>query len=216
MTRFIVFVLLVLLLLSACSNSEPEAESDSIIITELTVIAPTLSAPVAESAYPGAVNPIPQDPEAYPAPQVNEPISPYPSGEAPPPTDLPVVATVGPLELPTLPEPAAGKGVVAGRVIQAETNEPGYRAPVYLGARVEVDPGDGYFISTQRNSSPHIDADEGGYFIITDVEPGIYAVVIRTPIGSKVLTNPDTNDAYWVEVVADQVFEVGDVYFQLP
>jgi hypothetical protein len=117
---------------------------------------------------------------------------------------------------PPLPEPSSGLGAVVGQLFHRDSGTSGSNLTIYLGVKVEASPGPGYLISTQRNSSPQADTNSAGYFTINDVEPGTYALVLGSLIGSRVLENPENGQEYWVEVVENQVTDVGEVVFTLP
>jgi hypothetical protein len=121
-----------------------------------------------------------------------------------------VTVEVPPYAAIDVPDPQAGTGTVVGRILNAVTNEPGL-VRIYLGEKIEAVQGEGYFISTEQNSSPQGDSNENGYFIINDIAPGTYVLVVWNPVNSEVLVNPDTNGEYWVEIKAGEVFDIGDV-----
>ncbi len=213
--HLILLCLGVVFLSLGCSNSPSSIDTTSQRVPEsLPAVGATTSSSGA-SAYPVPQNESVDNNAAYPIPQPIASYTAYP-GQSENGSSLQPQVELLPFELPDLPELSADKGMVVGRVIDGATGQPGFRAPVYLGEKIPVEPGPGYFISTQQNSSPQDMADEQGYFIISEVKPGVYALVIQTPVGAKVLVNPETNDAYWVEVIAGQVTEVGEVLFQFP
>jgi hypothetical protein len=117
---------------------------------------------------------------------------------------------------PDMPQPSTGKGALVGRLINDSTGGPGHSVRVYLGVKVVAEPGPDYFISTQRNSSPQGDTTSQGYFVINDIEPGTYALVVWTPGYSQVLSDSNTASELWVDIVADEVAELERVHFSAP
>ena len=214
-----ILLLTILLLATACSNETESPKNIEIII------GPTVTAPSQGYVAPGESIEVPS---SYPAPDTaGEPVDsgyPPPGAAFVPSTPYPGAATPvqtktpAPDELvqPEPPNPSAGHGAVVGQLFHKDSESPGSNLTIYLGIKVEANPGPGYLISTQRNSSPQADTNGAGYFVINDVEPGTYALVIGSLIGSRVLENPENGQEYWVEVASGEISDVGNVVFTFP
>jgi hypothetical protein len=203
-----------ILFVTACSDDTPSSSSTEVIV------GPTFP----PAGYP-ASDAISEDPTAYPAPEDRDkPGYPAPTIEFIPPTSYPGAATPFPVRTPEPedlaepepPSPAAGLGAVSGQLLHEDSGATGSGLTIYLGVKVEAEPGPAYYISTQRNSSPQAETNAGGYFVINDVEPGLYALVLGSLIGSRVLENPETGQEYWVEVTSGEITEVSEVVFTFP
>jgi len=210
----ITLLLLTIFLLSACSEEAPPSNEFEIIVAPTTSEDEAAGSETADDA-PAAYPSLPDDEQpGYPPPAtVYVPPTGYPGSATPVPTIAP-----SPEELvaPEPPVPAEGMGAVIGQLYHKDTSTPGSNLTIYLGVKVEGEPGPAYFISTQRNSSPQDNTNAGGYFVINDVEPGLYALVIGSVIGSRVLENPETGQEYWLDVTAGEVTDVGQVVFTFP
>jgi hypothetical protein len=188
---------------SSCANSSTQSR-----------IPTTSTAPLETQDLPAPDQVDDTSTSAYPPPASNTTSSTaYPG--APTPIITIEVLSDDPSLIPAKPQPSPGKGAIVGRLINNATNGPGHSVRVYLGVKVVAEPGPAYFISTQRNSSPQGDTTPQGYFTINDVEPGTYALVVWSPQASQVLTDPETNQDYFVDIVADEVLEIGNLYFTL-
>lgn len=189
MTKFAKILLLVLLMiLPACS-----AATTPTIPAEL----PPTAAVDASSGYPGGEPTMPEVPtESYPGP--------------PQPTDDPLAAYPKTIEVP---QPKPGLGVVTGRVLEQSNNEV-YLAPsLILGELVYSSDPDAAppLVGFSEGSDPKAVQALTGNFVFQDIKPGSYAIVIWTPASSTLLMDSDGNTTV-VEVQADQVLDLGDVF----
>jgi hypothetical protein len=207
-------LLLLTLILSACSDEAPPTNGLEVIVAPTT---PSDSITESETTNqgPDAYPPLDEsDQSGYPAPA--SPYSPptgYPSAATPFPT---ITSSPEEFVAPAPPVPDEGLGAVVGQLLHMESDSAGSNLTIYLGVKVEAEPGPSYFISTQRNSSPQANTNAGGYFVINNVEPGLYALVLGSVIDSRVLANPETGQEYWVEVTAGETSDVGEVVFSFP
>ena len=109
-----------------------------------------------------------------------------------------------------LPEPGEGLGSVTGRLIDRETGDTITGLAVYLAS---IGPNT---IMIQQNSSPHVIPDAEGYFALLDVEPKEYAIVLWTPHNSLVVTTPDDESTFVLQVEAGKITDVGELLVQRP
>jgi hypothetical protein len=109
-----------------------------------------------------------------------------------------------------VPTPVGQLGVVTGTLLK-EDNEP-YLSELLLGELVYSDNQDapplvGYSIET----SPRAEYDQTGLFVFKDIAPGIYAIVIWTPISATLLLD-DEEQYVQVLVEAQKLTDLGLVY----
>lgn len=187
---------LLLLLLGACSNEQPDATEE---------IGPTATTAVAQQAPTQAA---PGTDEAYPA-QL-EPTGPYPE---PPSTSEPLAGTIE-----EVPEPSSDSlGTVTGIiVIEAENGTPVQEAILYLGRIIMLDSGQPGMSALNKQTAPHAQTSLAGQFIFSDVEPGNYTLILDRITDSFVLNQPGGGDLI-IPVEAGQITDVGELrYPDLP
>jgi hypothetical protein len=112
-------------------------------------------------------------------------------------------------EANAFPSPAADSGVVTGRIIVESSGAPLVGVVVYLGEILPLDPGEEYLVTLEEQASPHASIDENGRFIITDIPPGDYPIIVWTPMRSQVLADPDGELEFSVSVQAGEVIDIG-------
>lgn len=166
------------------------------------------SASGTETPYPSPESSAYPYPGALPATELILPTrdASYP---APPPTP-----TFGvPYEVP---EVAADKGVVIGRLVDINTDEPLAYQKVYLGFKIPLTPGPGVNYGLQELSSPQTITDEQGRFAIGDIEPGSYIVIAFHPAAISVVLMPNSDLELDVVVSAGQFQDLGDLAVEPP
>ncbi len=204
MRRFshLIAALLLVALLAGCSAGSPAtpvAESpDETAVQAETVASPTVGAPATEGAPEGA----------YPAPGYPAPVGAYPGAE-------PTVALEATLEaLPTLAplaEPAPGRGHLIGQIMRESDIRPReplagwtlYLAQVHRNVSGEIAP----IASVVEELAPVAVTDREGRYAFADLEPGLYALVIKHPLTLVLAHNLETGQDVVVEIIADQVTE---------
>lgn len=200
-----VMVLVLGLALGGCNTpAEPVASSPAPTVP--AVVTPVVQAETTavvsqnvESAYPGTVTTPPNaDLGSYPAPELPERIHPR--------TQFPD----GPL---TTPSAKADTGVVRGRLKAEPSVElvlftgDIYLAPViYMEGEIRVP-----FLSLDETTDPKASLrNSDNEFIVTDVPPGEYGVIVHTPVSDIVV--PEAEYGFLIiEVVAGEVIDLGDL-----
>lgn len=132
-----------------------------------------------------------------------------PSYPAPPPTPTYGITYV-------VPEVAAGKGVVIGKLVNIDTGEPLVYQKVFLGFKIPLTPGPDYNYGLHEASSPQTFTDDQGRFAIGDVEPGSYIVIAFHPSAISVVMEPNSDQALDVVVSAGQMLDLGQLEVQPP
>ncbi len=139
------------------------------------------------------------------------------------PLESPLASPLSPPDtgvfIPTpVPEPASGMGTLTGRLVDYLTGMPASEMAIYLGQLSAMDMGgtESHLVIMQPSSSPQTSIDRHGHFAFVDVEPGIYALVIWTPVNSWVVSDPATSKDVLVTIEADKITELGEIATDLP
>ena len=106
-----------------------------------------------------------------------------------------------------VPQPADQKGTVTGNVISTTTNKPYPKAPVWL-AEVYRQDGKGVYV-LDHAFSPAVYADDRGVFVIANVDPKEYVIVVGNPDGEYVVIPDDSGKARVWNVEAGKILDVG-------
>jgi hypothetical protein len=110
----------------------------------------------------------------------------------------------------TIPEPSDVAGVVTGQLV--DTAGKPYVGTLYLGKAIYSNqPEMGPVISFSEQDPRAILDPATGTFVQGDVVPGEYGLVLWTPVGSNVITDPTTGEHFLFEVVAGQVTDLGSI-----
>jgi hypothetical protein len=107
-------------------------------------------------------------------------------------------------------QPDAETGVVRGRVISALTTEP-LASTVVAMAQVTRQGEEGAFVLNSASSPMNV-SDVDGYFIIPNVPPGEFVMIVGDPYDvHEIILNPETEMAQTYFVEQGRVTEVGEV-----
>jgi hypothetical protein len=181
-----IFVILTIWVLSACSPSSTPM--------------PTGDGP---TPYPIATSPENANPYPYPYPQPQQPYihtPPYPID------DSPVRSTDQPFVVPTAD---ADSAVLFGRILDEDTGLPMVDQSIYLGEKIMMTPGPGYSVGVQEKSSPHTLTNGNGQFVISDIPPGTYVLMVWTPFATSFVIDPKTQEVYELTFTAGQSVDLG-------
>lgn len=104
------------------------------------------------------------------------------------------------------PEP--GRATVIGRVISL-SSQPVLQVPVWL-AEVVRQGEEGVYVLDSR-SSPGAYADDKGFFVIPNINPGEYVIIVGDPEGSyEIITEPSGRARVW-NIPPNQIFDIGEL-----
>ena len=122
------------------------------------------------------------------------------------------VAT-GPRQIPT---PAPDKSVIHGVVLDIDSKKPLSDevdgVDLFL-AQVLHSPDGVSMSSLDKTTAPRADPDRSGVFVFSDITPGEYAVVVRSPFSEVVgRSAADLNKDIVITVTAGQTLDLGEVY----
>lgn len=121
---------------------------------------------------------------------------------------LPTATTAPPEQ--TIPAPGSDTGVVVGAVEVEELGDPMRGVQVFLGEPIGSDSGEPLF-GLDPSSAPGAEADEQGRFVIPDVPPADYVIVLWSPVNSILARDPETGDPLLISVEAGEVVDVGQL-----
>lgn len=122
------------------------------------------------------------------------------SSPQPPPT---------PADTFTVPTPVNGQAVVFGRVLSSITGQPIYRVRVAFAEVLRNE--DSAIFVDDAAFSPSVDTDTLGRFVITNLPPKEYVIVIGDPFGpNDVVRNADGLPRIW-NIEPGQQLDIGDV-----
>lgn len=119
------------------------------------------------------------------------------------PTPIPELESV-------IPTPVPEMGVVVGVVEMEEVGRPMSGVPVYLGEPIGSSSGAPLF-AMDPSRAPHAEADAAGRFVIADVEPGDYVLILWNPVNSIMARDIDTGEPLVFSVEPGEVVDVGVV-----
>lgn len=115
-------------------------------------------------------------------------------------------ATVEPeLAIPTL---GPGIGVVVGAVEVEGLDEPMSGVPVFLGEPIGSD-SDAPLFGLEPSTAPGATTDQRGGFVITDVTPGDYVIILWNPVNSIMARDFETGEPLVISVGAGEVVDIG-------
>jgi hypothetical protein len=114
---------------------------------------------------------------------------------------------------PAMPSPtptlAPGKGMVIGRVVSQGTGRPISQQRIWL-AEVYREGGPGAYI-LDTSLSPFGFSDQTGQFVIANVNPKEYVIVIGDPFSDYSVIVDDTGNTKAWSIPADQMINTGDL-----
>jgi len=112
-----------------------------------------------------------------------------------------------------VPSPDAEKTTVIGSVFSTTTNKPYPGASVWL-AEVYRQGGEGAYV-LDSVASPGVYADEEGVFVIANVDPKEYVIVIGNPEGAYEVIPDDKGRARVWQTEAGKILDVGQLKVKL-
>jgi hypothetical protein len=188
MYKKLFWMLLIAVLAAGCNGTvEPTADS--------TVPAATPTGSSGNVSYPDVEPTVPIVDSAYPGPGQPGTVTEEPG---PAPTPL------------AIPTPSNGLAVITGQLlIGGEGGQP-FTGVLYLGSTLAAsDPSFPPMVAFSEITDPRaVQEASTGHFMFADVKPGIYALVIWTPVGSTPIED-STGQYLLVEVQAGDVKDLG-------
>jgi len=199
-------VLATLVAVAGCGNKElpPVTATDSPSPIGQITLAPPSPTKLEVADYPP---PAEQQSPAYPAP------SQY--ATAAPSTPAIRYSAVTPIPV----TPVSGRGAVTGLVIRHLAGVPvGPIAEIRLFLAKVITDEDAPLKVARLNeeSAPSSLTNTEGQFVFVNVEPGKYALILELPMGAMLAHDEVADRDVIVDVVADEVVELGEVSLEIP
>jgi hypothetical protein len=214
-TRHRAWLLLLILLpsiLIGC-RSEPAPSGETPTAAQPIIAEPTAGSTAVESPLSPPAPTQAAEPEAYPLGSS----TPIMSAQGYPiehPTAEPLLSDYTPIA-PTPVAPPAGQGTVTGVLVRDVIGmpwQPIVNIKLFLAKFITQEGDPVALASLDENKAPMAVTDDRGQFMFVGVEPGRYALIIKSPI-SAILAHDVVKDVdVMVDVVADQVFELDAVH----
>lgn len=185
-------VLILIILLSACKPTQTILTTEE--APEETVF----------SGYPG--------PDAIPDQQENIEDFGYPAFEQKPTIEYYPDSIV-------IPSPKPNTGVVTGRLLLLDTQEPFLAPALYLGEVINnanSGPNLPQVLSVTTGVDPVAVQSQNGIFVFSDINPGEYGIIIWTPMSLLPIrdVNSTENNIIIVKVDAGETTDLGDIFVE--
>lgn len=105
-------------------------------------------------------------------------------------------------------KPESGKAIVTGKIISTISNKP-LKTIVWL-AEVHRQGDQGVYV-LNAVSSPGIYTDENGIFVLANIDPREYVIVVGNPEGqNEVITDSSGKPKIW-NITADLIYDTGEL-----
>ena len=120
---------------------------------------------------------------------------------------------VSPIDWDATPE--AGKANLRGRILITE--QTALLGELFLAAAVPTSDPDILLLELDEKNSPRALIDRNTWeFIFLNIEPGKYGLITWEPMQSAPVADPETGNTLYIDLSADQVHDVGTLYFPNP
>jgi hypothetical protein len=120
--------------------------------------------------------------------------------------------TAMPNSVSAIQTPEPGTAVVTGKIISTILDKPLGTAVWLAEVHGEGDQGV-YFLNA--TSSPGIYADDNGLFVLKNIKPQKYVIIVGEPEGQNEVITDDSNKPKVWDILADQIYEVGELRVKL-
>jgi len=123
-----------------------------------------------------------------------------------------LVTACGTQSAPTptsIPRPEPGKATVTGNLFSTTSDKPLPNTAVWLAEVVRQGEQGAYVLDAA--SSPGVYANENGIFVIPNVVPGEYVIVVGDPESRHEIISESSGDAKVWNIPADQIYDVGEL-----
>jgi hypothetical protein len=118
------------------------------------------------------------------------------------------------LEALEVPTPVSGTGVVWGRVVEQTSGLAPLESTIFLGGLTYMDTGIP-IVALHQDEAPYAIPSTDGWFVISDVPPGEYGVIMLTPDVSFLMDDND-GGSLLIEVEADEILDLGEITVIVP
>lgn len=146
------------------------------------------------------------------------PSSPYPSDHPAPYPNTRNSRILSPSDLPpSVPTPLKGTGTIVGQIASTASEKSATGFYLYLANLLPLTPGPGHLITIDPERSPKTIVSVNGRFIISNVTPGQYALVLWLPRDSRFIADPNNPEQELiVSVTSGEIVDLGILRVSLP
>lgn len=124
--------------------------------------------------------------------------------------DIPAISLTA-----ALPSPPSGLATVGGVILDNSTKRPPLEGTVYLASIQEMDNGNPVVV-LDKDMDPFAIPMDNGQFIFSEVHPNKYGFVLYTPDFSFLIDDPKTGESLMVDILPDQVLDLGTIEVSIP
>jgi hypothetical protein len=135
--------------------------------------------------------------------------------------ESPLAAPESPLATPASavivePNTTATTGAVIGtvRIRSATVDKPVADMKVALAEVIQPEAGPPRATGYDPANSPQTTSDSQGHFVIENVKPGLYGIILDGVITSLMLVDPETQESIIIEVKANEFVDVGTLEYE--
>lgn len=108
------------------------------------------------------------------------------------------------------PTQIASMGTVVGKLVSDPPGSSLAGLALYLGSILPLTPGPDHLITLDLVNSPKTSILEDGRFVVENILPGEYVLIIWTPHDSRYVPDPNNPEQeFIVEVVGGQIVDIG-------
>lgn len=108
-----------------------------------------------------------------------------------------------------IPTPEPGKAMVTGKLFSTTSDKPLPTTVVWLAEVVRQGDQGAYVLDSVY--SPGVYADENGIFVLSNVVPGEYVIVVGDPESQHEIISESSGTAKVWNISADQIYDVGEL-----
>jgi hypothetical protein len=112
-----------------------------------------------------------------------------------------------------IPRPEPGKATITGNLFSTNSDKPLPNTAVWLAEVVRQGEQGAYVLDAVF--SPGVYADENGIFVISNVIPGEYVIVVGDPESQHEIISESSGKAKVWDIPADQIYDVGELTITL-
>lgn len=114
-----------------------------------------------------------------------------------------------------IPSPNPDTGIIYGKLISLTTDENLSFSNVYLAEKIILDSNGEYILSYTGNSSPHTQTISSGDFLITEIPPSEYVLVLVTPIDTFPIVDEVGNQIELI-ISGGESINLSEIYSKWP
>ena len=111
-----------------------------------------------------------------------------------------------------IPTPIATKGTVIGKLVSASPDKSLAGIALYFGTLLPLTPGPDHLINLDLANSPRTMISDDGRFIVENITPGEYVLLLWTPHDSRYIPDPNNpGQEFIVKVLREQIVNIGTI-----